>query len=127
MATQADVTELALSLPHTTEKPSYGAPGFRVKAQLFARIRNEDGFVVCWVDGLEEKAAMLAAEPAKFTTTPHYDGHPTVLLQPAALERDELLELLTESWLLRAPVTVRRAFEAARGAQDRRRPHDLRG
>ncbi|MDQ1511048.1 MAG: hypothetical protein QOG50_2892, partial [Actinomycetota bacterium] len=43
---------IALSLPETTEKPSYGTPGFRVKDRLFLRIRSdaEGGLVVFVAD-----------------------------------------------------------------------------
>jgi hypothetical protein len=38
VVTQDDVRRAALSLPATTERPSYGTPGFRVKDKLSARI-----------------------------------------------------------------------------------------
>lgn len=103
MVTEEDVRRVALALPATTEKPSYGTPGFRVKDRLFARIRDEGDLLVIWVADLEEKEAMLAAEPATFTTTPHYDGHPMVLVRMGAVEVDELRELLTDAWRVRAP------------------------
>jgi hypothetical protein len=101
-----DVRRAALSLPHTTEKPSYGTPGFRVRDRLFARIRVEDDSVVIWCADLAEKEGLLASEPDKFFSTPHYDGHPTVLLRMAAVQPDELTELLADSWRLRAPAKV---------------------
>jgi hypothetical protein len=106
MVTEEDVRRVALALPHTTEKPSYGQPGFRVKDRLFARIREEGDVLVVWVSGEEEKAGLIASDPAKFFTTPHYDGHPTVLVRFAAIEVEELTELLTESWRHRAPKRV---------------------
>jgi hypothetical protein len=102
MVTENDVRRVALSLPETTEKPSYGTPGFRVKDRLFARIR-EEGDLLVWVADEGEKRGLVASEPEKFFTTPHYDGHPTVLVRIAAVDEDELRELLTESWRLRAP------------------------
>jgi hypothetical protein len=112
MVTEEDVRRLALALPATTEKPSYGTPGFRVKDKLFARIREEGDVLVVWVDP-GEKEALLASEPDKLFTTPHYDGHPTVLVRFGAVELDELEELLTESWRQRAPAKVLAAFDAA--------------
>ncbi|MGH8995807.1 MAG: MmcQ/YjbR family DNA-binding protein [Acidimicrobiales bacterium] len=111
MATEEDVRRIALSLPATTEKPSYGTPGFRVRDTLFARIRDEDDSVVVWCGDVGEKEALLAAEPDKFFTTPHYDGHPTVLVRLAAVTEDELAEALTESWRLRAPARLLREFD----------------
>jgi hypothetical protein len=110
--TERDVREAALSLPETTEKPSYGTPGFRVKDKLFARIRDEGDVLAIWCSDTEEKHALIAAEPDKFFTTPHYDGHPMVLVRFAAIDRTELTELLTESWRLRAPTRVLKAYDA---------------
>lgn len=112
MASEDDVRRIALSLPETTERPSYGMPGFRVKDKLFARIREEGDVLVVWCSDLGEKEALLHSGGEAFFTTPHYDGHPTVLVRFAAVDVDELRELLTEAWLARAPTRVRAAFEA---------------
>ncbi|HKY68896.1 MAG TPA: MmcQ/YjbR family DNA-binding protein [Acidimicrobiales bacterium] len=111
MVTEEDVRRIALSLPATTEKPSYGQPGFRVKDKLFARIREEGDVLVLWVDSVEEKEALIAAEPATFFTTPHYDGHPLVLVRFSAVDPDELTELLTDAWYVRAPERLRADFD----------------
>jgi hypothetical protein len=110
--TEDDVRNAALALPATTEKPSYGTPGFRVKDKLFARIREEGDVLVVWCNDVDEKAALIAAEPKKFFTTPHYDGYATVLVRFEAIDRDELDELLTESWRLRAPKRLLAEFDA---------------
>ncbi len=111
MATEDDVRRVVSSLPATTEKLSYGMPGFRVKDRLFARIRDE-GLLVVWVADLDEKDVLLAADPEKFTTTPHYDGHPMVLVRLPAVDVDELRELLTDAWRVRAPERLRARLEA---------------
>jgi hypothetical protein len=111
MVSEDDVRELALALPETTEQPSWGAPGFRVKDRLFARLR-EPGVLVVWVGGLDEKDFLIAADPRKFFTLPHYDGHPSVLARLGALERTELAELLADSWRLRAPKRLRDRFDS---------------
>jgi hypothetical protein len=61
--TDDDVRSITLSLPQTTEKPSYGTPGFRVKDRLFARIREEGDVLVLWVESLEDKAILIASDP----------------------------------------------------------------
>jgi hypothetical protein len=113
MATEDDVRRLALSLPQVTEKPSYGTPGFRVRDRLFARLRPEGDAVVVWCASLDEKGALIDAEPAKFFSTPHYDGHSTVLVRMAAVDSEELWELLADSWRVRAPVRLRAEFDAS--------------
>jgi hypothetical protein len=111
--TEEDVRRIALGLPSTTEKPSYGTPGFRVKDKLFARIREEGDVLVVWT-GPGEKEALIEAEPDKFFSTPHYDGHEMVLARFGAIDVDELEELLTESWRLRAPAKLLAAFDGGR-------------
>ena len=112
MTTASAVRELALALPDTAEKPSYGTPGFRVRDRLFARLREEGDVLVLWRANLEEKEMLLAAEPAKFFTTRHYDGHPMLLVRLGAVDRDELADLLEESWRLRAPKRLVERFDA---------------
>lgn len=105
MATEDDVRRVALRLPATTEKPSYGTPGFRVKDKLFARIR-EPGVLAVFCTDLEEKEALMASEPDTFFTTAHYDGHAMVLVHLDAVDVDELTEILTDAWRCRAPAKL---------------------
>jgi hypothetical protein len=112
MATDDDVRRIALSLPETEEKRWYGAPGFKVRDKGFLRIRsNDEGGLVVFVGDLGEKEMLLASDPGKFFTTPHYDGYASVLVNLPAIEVDELAELITESWRLRAPAKVLAAYE----------------
>ena len=112
MATEEDVRRIALSLPEVIEKPWFGTPGFRVKDKGFLRIRSEaEGGLVVFVADLDEKDALLAAEPGKFFTTPHYDGYPTVLVDLAQVDVDELTELIVDAWRVKAPARVRKANE----------------
>lgn len=112
MATEEDVRRIALSLPEVVEKPWFGTPGFRVKDKGFLRIRSEaEGGLVVFVADLDEKDALLAAEPGKFFTTPHYDGYPTVLVDLAQVDVEELTELIVDAWRVKAPARVRKANE----------------
>ncbi len=111
VATEDDVRRIALALPETVEKPWFHTPGFRVKDKGFLRIRSEaEGGLVVFVADLDEKDALLASDERKFFTTPHYDGYPTVLVHLDAVGVDELAELITDSWLIKAPARVRKAF-----------------
>jgi len=112
MATEDDVRRIALSLPETVEKPWYGTPGFRVKDKGFLRIRSDaEGGLVVFVADVAEKEMLLQSDPDKFFTTPHYDGYPAVLVDLAAIGVDELQELITDSWRLKAPKRVLKAFD----------------
>ncbi|HET9731306.1 MAG TPA: MmcQ/YjbR family DNA-binding protein [Acidimicrobiales bacterium] len=109
--TEEDVRRAALSLPETTEKLSYGSPGFRVRDRLFARIRDEYQSVVVWCADVAEKEALVRSRPEHLFTTPHYDGRPTVLVRMAAVDPDEMAEPLAEPWRLRAPARLAARFE----------------
>ena len=112
MATDDDVRRIALSLPEVTEKSWFNTPGFRVKDKSFLRIRTEaEGGLVVFVPDLGEKEALLASEPDKFFTTPHYDGYPVVLVHLDAVDEEELTELIAESWRVKAPKRVLAANE----------------
>ena len=111
MATEDDARRIALSLPATTERPSYGTPGFRVKDKLFARIHDLPDTLVVWVSGMDEKEALLASSPDTYFETPHYDGYPMVLVRLPAIEIDELTEVLTDSWRARAPRRLLAEFD----------------
>ncbi|MDQ3946867.1 MAG: MmcQ/YjbR family DNA-binding protein [Actinomycetota bacterium] len=112
MATEEDVRRIALSLPEVTEKPWFNTPGFRVKDKSFLRIRSEaEGSLVVFVSDPIEKEALLASDPDKFFTTSHYNGYPVVLVKLPAVDVDELTELITDSWRVKAPKRVLKANE----------------
>ena len=107
MVTEDDVRRLALALPETAERPSYGTPGFRVKDKLFARIHQDGGVLVVWCAHELEKESLIVSEPEIFSTTAHYDGYPLVLVRMGAIGLDQLEALLLDAWRVRAPKRLR--------------------
>jgi hypothetical protein len=85
---------------------------------MFAWIRDEPEALVVWVGSLEEKEALLASEPGTFSTTPHYDGTPIVLVDLEVVDLEELRELVTDSWRLRAPRSLVKKWETQEGGSD---------
>jgi hypothetical protein len=113
MVTEADVRAIALSLPGTTEEQWYQTPGYKVAGKGFLRLRTEpEGGLVVFVSDLGEKEALLTSNPDAFLTTPHYDGWPIVLVNLDEVDHDELRELITDSWLVKAPPRLRRQVES---------------
>jgi hypothetical protein len=112
MATADDVRRIALALPETSEGSLYGTPGFRVRGKAFARLRDEGAVLVAWVAGEDEKEALIATQPEIYFTLPHYDGHPTVLVQLAAIDEEELRGVLREAWRVRAPRRLLASYDA---------------
>jgi len=111
MATEDDVRRIALSLPETSERLYNRLPGFQVRKQLFIRIHELDDALLVSCANLEERDELLAAEPDKFFITPHYDGYPAVLVRLGEVDREELSELITESWRLNAPKRLLAIFD----------------
>ncbi len=107
MVDEADVRRVALGLPETTERLSYGTPAWFVGKLLFARVRDT-GDLMVRVEDEAEKAALLQQDPAVFFTTPHYDGYAAILARPTELAADRLVELLTDAWRTRATPAIRR-------------------
>ena len=116
MLTLEDVRRIALGLPGAYEQESYGGcPSWRTKPRMFAWVRDEPEALVVWVESAEAKEALVASEPHTFFTTPHYDGQPIVLVRLDATDPGEAAELLTDSWRLRAPRSLVRAWDATIG------------
>ena len=104
MASESDVRRIALGLPGATERASYeNQATFRTKARMFAMLTHDPRGLLVWLETKEERDSLVAAEPSKFSTSRHYAGQATMLIDLEAVTVAELTELITESWLLRAP------------------------
>lgn len=133
VATLEDARSIALALPATSEKVSWGSLHWRVRDKGFAwerPLRKTDlaalgdaapaGEILgVRVADLGEKEALVAAEPDVFFTIPHLEGFPAVLVRLDAIEVDELVEVITDAWLDRAPATLRASFLAGRNVAER--------
>jgi hypothetical protein len=124
-----DVRRLALALPETGEKASYGgAPSWTVKGKGFVWDRPlgradraalgdgaPDGPVLgAHVPDLGAKEALLAADPDVYFTIPHFDGYAAVLVRLDRIDVAELEELVVEAWLVRAPKRLAATFLESR-------------
>jgi hypothetical protein len=129
MADWDDVRRIAMGLPETNERPSHGSAFWRVKDKGFVwerPLRKSDlaalgdsaptGEILgARVEHLVAKEAMLADESGIYFTTPHFDGHPAILVQLDLITVEELEEIIIEAWLCRAPPKLAEAFLAQRG------------
>jgi hypothetical protein len=126
-----DVRRIALSLPETSEKPMWGTPSWRVRTKLFVwerPLRKRDlealgddapqGEILgARVEDLLAKEALIADEPAIFTT-PHFDGYPAVLIELDEIDAEVLEEIIVEAWLSRAPKRLAQEYTAAHGLSE---------
>jgi hypothetical protein len=114
-----DVHELALGMPHVTvEGGSTGNPVYQVGGKSFVFFRNPRpdavdpvsgeryrDVIVFWVASDDEKQALIADSAAPFFTTPHFNGHLSVLVRASRLGEltvAELAEVVQDAWLARA-------------------------
>ena len=114
-----DVHELALSMPHVkVEHGPRGNPTYQVGGKSFVFFRNprpdavdpETGerytdVIVFWVASESDKHALVQDQRSPFFTTPHFDGHLSVLLRACRigeLSLQELTEVVQDAWLCRA-------------------------
>jgi hypothetical protein len=119
-----DVHEIAESMPFVTVEWGTGDnPVYQVGKKSFVFFRNPrpDAFdpvtkerytdvIVFWVESEDDKQALVQDESTPFFTTPHFKGHPSVLLRASRvgeLSRAELAEVIQDAWLSRA--SARRA------------------
>jgi hypothetical protein len=131
-ASASDVHEIAAGMPHTTriEGPK-GNAIYQVGGKSFVFFRNPRSdardpvsgepypdVIVIWVDSDAEKDALVQDPRSPFFTTPHFDGHLSVLVRESQLHRigrDELAELIQDAWLSRASARRGAAWLAQRG------------
>jgi hypothetical protein len=118
LARVEDIHQTALSMPHVVvvQGPA-GNPVYQVGGKSFVVFRTPrpdavdpetgeryDDVIVIWVPSEGDKQALVqAASP--FFTTPHFDGHPSVLVRASRLRelsRQELVEVVQDAWACRA-------------------------
>ena len=61
--------------------------------------------IVFWVPSESDKQALVQDPGSPFFTTPHFDGHPSVLLRASRIgeiTRQELAEIVQDAWLSQA-------------------------
>jgi hypothetical protein len=126
-----DVDALAMAMPHVTR--DHGPSGnaiYQVGGKSFVFFRTPrpdavdpqtgeryDDVIVFWVESDADKRALVSDPASPFFTTPHFDGHLSVLIRAARigeLTYDELAEVVQDAWLSRAS-----AHRAARWLESR--------
>ena len=127
-----DVHELASAMPHVTVYPgTESKPVYQVGGKSFIFFRNPrpdavdpqtgeryPDVIVFWVPSEADKQALVADESTPFFTTPHFNGHSSVLVRASQLNqltRDELAEVIQDAWLSRTSPRRAKAWLEANG------------
>ena len=133
-STVDDVHRIAQSMPHVSVE--VGPSGNRIyqvgrKSFVFFRTPRPDAFdpetgdryddvVVIWVGSEDEKAALVQDPSSPFFTTPHFDGHPSVLVRSSRIgevDVDELTEIVQDAWLAQASARRARDWLESQGIE----------
>src|SRR5260370_32140654 len=113
-----DVHDLAVGMPHVRIHPgSQRNPIYQVGGKSFVFFRNPrpdavdpqtgeryPDVIMLWVPAEADKQASVQDEASPFFTTPHFDGHPSVLVRASRLGEltlAELAEVAQAAWLTR--------------------------
>lgn len=125
--------ELASGMPHVNVV--YGPKGNAIyqvggKSFVFFRTPRPDAVdpdtgerltdvIIFWVESESDKLALVQDEGSPFFTTPHFDGHLSVLVRGSRLGEisvQELAEVVQDAWLSRAsPTRAKRWLASRRG------------
>jgi hypothetical protein len=114
-----DVHELAMAMPHVTVlRGPHGNPIYQVGGRSFVFFRNPrpdavdpdtgeryPDVIMFWVTSEADKQALVQDPASPFFTTPHFDGHPSILIRGSRmgeLTLTELAEVVQDAWLARA-------------------------
>jgi hypothetical protein len=103
MADWKTVRRLALAFPGVEEGTSYGQPALRVGKKLFTWMSPHEQGSLCVRVNPEERELLLDSNPEAYFTTPHYAGHPILLVRFEHIGLEELGERIEDAWLLCAP------------------------
>ena len=116
-----DVRRIALALPETFERTTWGTLDWRVRdrgngksfvwerplrkgdLQALGDAAPQGPILGARVPDLGAKEAVLASDPDVYFTIPHFDGYPAVLVLLERIDVADLEELAVEAWLCRAP------------------------
>lgn len=112
-----DVAHLCANWPEVSVSTSYSTPAPKARSATFCRLWGERDRAKADVGGadvlvvfcdLDEKTFLLDESDGAVFSAPHYDGYGAVLVRLDLVTAPELRSLLIDSYLEKAPATLRR-------------------
>jgi hypothetical protein len=114
MASWNDAIGIARQLPGVEVSTWYGTAGLKVAGKGFARLRTEAEGGLVLLCSLEEKERLLESGERAYYTTPHYDGHGSIIVDLSTIDSEALRELIVASWRIKATPKLRAQWDRAR-------------
>jgi hypothetical protein len=106
-----DAREIAAALPRSYEAVVRGDVRFRVGTTVYAAFYDDDS-IMGFAFPREEREALVGSEPEKFLLPRPSDMRfRWVCVRLAAIDRDELRELLVDAWRMCVPKKVAAGYE----------------
>ena len=106
-----EVRAFAATLPRSSEALVRGRVKFRVGRIVFLAF-SKDGTVMGFGFPKEEREALVASEPDKFLMPKPSDmRYHWVVVRLAALDHQEMTELVTDAWRMCVPKKVAAAYD----------------
>ncbi|NYJ73202.1 MmcQ/YjbR family DNA-binding protein [Allobranchiibius huperziae] len=126
-ATVADVHRLAAAMPYAQRKAGTREnPVYQVGGKTFVFFRNPrpdavdpdtgeryTDVIMLRVPDEQDKQALVQDPDSPFFTTPHFEGHSSVLVRASRIGEvavDELAEIVADAWLSCASAARQRAW-----------------
>jgi hypothetical protein len=91
------IRKIALELDDVEEGTSYGTPAFKVRGELFARLRYDIGALVVRMS-IEDRQELMEADPETYFITDHYLNYPWILVRMSRVTPDAMRDLLRGAW-----------------------------
>jgi hypothetical protein len=111
VVTVEDVRRIARDLPRTSEHLIRDRVKFRIGRIVYVAL-SRDETIMGFGFPKEERAALVASDPEKFLMPSQSDlRYHWVQVRLAAIDQDELRELVTDAWRMCVPTKVAAAYD----------------
>jgi len=111
MTTANEVRRIALSLPETEERETWGEPTFRTKNKIFVTL-SADGKTAGVKARKEHQTSIIASDPTTFSVAPYVGRFGWVTVELKRVGRQAMRILIVDAWRRTAPKRTVATYDA---------------